>query len=211
MRPVSEPFRKPVDRQRVRRLYEEDGLTVRQIGEKVGVSHARVHRLLQRMGVKLRPRGTSGLQIPERKRLAVLAAYRADVPIEDIVADLHVASRTVRRVAEAAGEPERLRGGRRVLDWDQIGRLHKKGWPPDAISLLVGASESHIRAVLRSLGYGRQPLPPVETLATMYAELRSVRAVGRAVGASAKRIQTVLEAGGVPVLRRAPKVKASAA
>ncbi|MER5322351.1 helix-turn-helix domain-containing protein [Streptosporangium roseum] len=207
---MSDSPRKPIDRQLVRRLYVEDRLTVRQVAAKVGVSHARVHRLLNRMGVQLRPRGTAGLQISKEKRAAILAAYRADVPIEDIVEGLKVASKTVNRVAEDAGEPPRPRGGRRVLDWGQIEGLHLKGWPADAIAILVDASESHIRAVLRELGYGRPPLPDVETLAALYAELGSVRKVAREVRSSAKRVQEVLEAAGVPVLRRAPRVKAGA-
>ncbi|WP_433542092.1 helix-turn-helix domain-containing protein (plasmid) [Streptosporangium sandarakinum] len=207
---MNDSSRRPVDRQLVRRLYVEEKLTVRQVAAKVGVSHTRVHRLLTRMGVQLRPRGTTRRQIPGEKRAAILAEYRAGTPIEEIVENQRVASTTVMRVAEEAGEPRRPRGGRRVLDWDVIEGLYLKGWPADAIALLVDASESHIRAVLRNLGYGRPPLPDVKTLAQLYAELGSLRKVARQVRSSAKRVQTVLEGAGVPVKHRRRRVDLAA-
>lgn len=40
--------------ERIRQLYERDGLTVRSISERFGISKRYVYELLRRMGVKMR-------------------------------------------------------------------------------------------------------------------------------------------------------------
>ncbi|MFI9845097.1 helix-turn-helix domain-containing protein [Nonomuraea sp. NPDC051941] len=184
------------------RLYAS-GLTVRQVAAELKVSHAAVHRALVAANVPRRPRGSTASLLSPQRRAQILAAYRSGMPIEDMMRSLRVCGRTIKSVAEEAGEPPRERGGPRSLDWDQIAGLADQGWPSDAIAVLVGGSIGHVRAILRDMGYGRglAELPESPELVELYQRLKSVRAVARHLRAGPRRVKDALAAAGVDTTR----------
>ncbi|MEV7011794.1 helix-turn-helix domain-containing protein [Streptosporangium sp. NPDC051022] len=146
--------RRVIDRAAVARRYEA-GQSIRQIATEVGCSHTAVHRALQAARVALRrPGGPPGSRVSEERKAEILAAYRGGDLITDIMIQWRVSDVTIAAIAQEAGEPRRGRGARRRLDWEQVGRLAAKGWPPDAIAILVDASEGHIKRILRRLTEG---------------------------------------------------------
>jgi transposase len=185
------------------RMYVEQEMSTREIGEKLGVSHATVHRALERAKVTLRPRGSTASLLPDERRAQIRQAYVDGMPIEDMRRELRVSDKTVKRLAEEEGLEPRERGMPRRIDWDQVERLHGQGWPADAIALLVGAGISHVRRILRDLGHGRPPveMPDGPTLREMYDRLGTVRAVAGEVGLGTPRVQEALLAAGVDTRR----------
>ncbi|MFG1976996.1 hypothetical protein ACGFJC_47355 [Nonomuraea fuscirosea] len=196
------------DPQKVVRLYQKEGWSIRRIAGEVGVSHAAVHRLLSSRRVERRPvGGPAGPTIAEERRQELLQAYQDGMPLHEMRAVFRVSDKTVKRLAEEAGLPARERGGPRVHDWEQIEQLHAQGWPSDAIAVLLGAAEGHVRHILRELGHGREvvELPDGEALKALYAELGSVAKVAARLGAARGRVRDGLVAAGLDIRVRPPK------
>ncbi|TMR97304.1 helix-turn-helix domain-containing protein [Nonomuraea basaltis] len=130
----------------------EAGTSIRKLAAQLGVSHTAIHRKLKGR-VVMRPIGgrAGGNLIPQEVRDKVADAYARDVPMADIMAEFDVCDETVRRIADEAGIPRRPVGGRQRLDPAQIAELSRQEWPPDAIAVLVGASPSRVRTILRDL------------------------------------------------------------
>ncbi|MFD9947708.1 winged helix-turn-helix transcriptional regulator [Nonomuraea sp. NPDC059023] len=177
-------------------MYTEQRMTIAQIAARLGISSTSVHRRLAARRIPRRPRGSTSSRLSPQRRQQILAAYRAGTPVDVISTELRTCGRTIVRVAAAAGEPVRGRGGRGRLDWDQIERLHLQGWPADAIALLVHASVRHTYQVLADLGYGRPriELPTAAELAALYQRLGSVRAVAAELGIGFRRAREALTA-----------------
>uniref|UniRef100_UPI003F4979ED helix-turn-helix domain-containing protein n=1 Tax=Streptosporangium sp. CA-235898 TaxID=3240073 RepID=UPI003F4979ED len=140
--------RRRIDRDAAVRRYEA-GESLRRIAASTGFSHAAVYRVLKEAGVVFRPAG--GNPVPGGRKEEILAAYRAGMRIEEILATFRTSEETIRALVEEAGEPRRPRGARRRLDWEQIGRLHDRDWPVAAIAILVGCSGQQVRRVLREV------------------------------------------------------------
>ncbi|MEU8379810.1 hypothetical protein [Streptosporangium sp. NPDC048865] len=142
--------RRGINRDAVVRRYN-DGESIRQIAATLEFSHAAVYRALKGR-VTFRPvGGVTGTRAPEERKQEILAAYRAGVPVQEIMATYHAGDITIRAIAAEAGESKRPKGPRRRLDWEQIGQLWDRGWPPDAIAILVGGNQGHVRRILQKV------------------------------------------------------------
>ncbi|GAB2467566.1 hypothetical protein GCM10027187_39700 [Streptosporangium sandarakinum] len=199
------PSRRALDVAAAIRLYVEDELTVRQIGQRLGWSHTAIHEALVAVGVTMRPRGSRAKRIPSQVRQRIVADYVAGEPMAVLRARHGVAAQTVRNVVAEAGVPLRAGGkalaGQRRFDRRVAARLARQGWTAPAIALLMGFSEGHVRRELRALGFGRRPIPAGEELALAYDRAGSVRRLAAELGCSAGRVRAALQRDGV---RRLP-------
>lgn len=128
------------------------GASVRALAGQAGVSHMAIHRKLKGHVVMRPVGGRSGdTFIPADARGKIADAYASDWPMADIMAEYGVCDETVRRIADEAGVPRRSVGGRQRLDVAQIAELSSQEWPTEAITVLLGASPSRIRTILREL------------------------------------------------------------
>ncbi|WP_433513729.1 hypothetical protein ACQP2T_60970 [Nonomuraea sp. CA-143628] len=130
----------------------EAGASIRALARDYKASHTAIQRRLKGR-VVMRPVGgrTGGNLIPQQVRDKIAAAYAEDVQMADIMAEFDVCDETVRRLADEAGIPRRPVGGQQRLDPAQIAALSSQGWPPEAIAVLLSASPSRVRAILREL------------------------------------------------------------
>ncbi|MEU4231078.1 hypothetical protein AB0F17_42875 [Nonomuraea sp. NPDC026600] len=145
------PARKHIDVGELVKAYEA-GASIRALARDYEASHTAIQRRLKGR-VVMRPVGgrAGGNLIPQQVRDKIAAAYAEDAPMADIMAEFDVCDETVRRFADEAGIPRRPVGGQQRLDPDQIVELSSQGWPPDAIAVLLDASPSRVRAILREL------------------------------------------------------------
>ncbi|MGA4995815.1 helix-turn-helix domain-containing protein [Nonomuraea bangladeshensis] len=157
------PARKQLNVDALVKAYEA-GASVRALAAHAGVSHAAIHRTLKGR-TKMRPVGgrTGSQLIPQETRDKIAAAYEADTPMADIIATFGVCDETVRRIADEAEIPRRPVGGQQRLDRDQIAELGRQDWPAEAIAVLVGASPSRVRTILRELAERPAEGPEADT------------------------------------------------
>ncbi|MBG0818994.1 helix-turn-helix domain-containing protein [Planomonospora sp. ID82291] len=206
MNPDTTPGRRAVDVAAATRLYLEDGLSVRQIGQRLGWSHTTIHEALVGAGVPLRARGRGGRRIPDQTRQEIVAAYVAGESLRSLLARHQVAAQTIRNIVTEAGVPLRkggcVRAGKARFDRQAAARLAEDGWTAPAIAILMGFSEGHVRRVLRGLGYGRAPLPAGEDLALAYDRAGSIRGLAVELGCSPWRVKRALEREGIRALPR---------
>ncbi|WP_157549699.1 hypothetical protein [Nonomuraea candida] len=201
------PARRALDVAAAIRLYVDDELTVRQVGQRLGFSHTAVHDALVAAGVQLRPRGSRAKRIPAKTRAAIVAGYKAGERTAVLRARHQVSAQSIRNIVAEAGVPLRQGGcppggRRRRFDRDRAVLLARQGWPAGAIAVMTGFSEGHVRRELRALGYGRRPIPAGEELAMRYDRAGSIRALAAELGCSPGRVKNALERDGI---RRLPK------
>jgi len=97
----------------LRRLYEVEGYTLRQIAEHFGVSFQAVHHRLMRMGVPMRPRS---IQRQSLERDHLYASYVTDgLTLAEVAAELDTNIYFVRRELIRHGIPRRRTGSRTIL------------------------------------------------------------------------------------------------
>lgn len=98
-------------------LYES-GLTMREVGERVGISSSSVLRSLKKMGVKSRRQGHAKVLVHMRRESgfkvadgpSLIARYESGEPMESIARSLRVCPRTLRRFLRVHGVTIRGRG-----------------------------------------------------------------------------------------------------
>ncbi|MFG6197753.1 hypothetical protein [Nonomuraea sp. JJY05] len=206
------PARLALDVAAATRLYLDDKLTVRQVGQRLGFSHTAVHDALVNAGVQLRPRGSRVKRIPAKARAAIVAGYVAGERVTVLRARHKVAAQSIRNIVAEAGVPLRAGGcppgGRRRFDRGRAAALAAQGWPAAAIAIMTGFSEGHVRRELRALGYGRKQIPAGEELAMAYDRASSIRRLAAELGCSAGRVKTALERDGIKRLPKVAELKA---
>lgn len=137
----------------LRKLYVEQGLSTRKIGERYGVAHITIRRWLTKHGIPLRPSG-SGLEHQGRPK----------PDAETLAQMIHDERRTYREVAATYGVdltaiPQWLdlyglpRGSRpQLITPDELRRRYTSGESAEQIAQSVGYSKTTILKKLRLLG-----------------------------------------------------------
>jgi DNA-binding CsgD family transcriptional regulator/predicted DNA-binding protein (UPF0251 family) len=147
------------------RLYDQEGLTLREVGARVGLSHERVRKILEAADVSRRG---GPARFPPREQIAItqqaLHLYVEDcMTLQQVGARLGLSARTVERMLETAGV-HRRRGSCRLSQEEEtqrnqeIARLYVQGrLSCKELGVRFGLTEFGVRHVLEAAGIGLRP------------------------------------------------------
>lgn len=203
----------------VRELYIVKELSLREVGQVVGMSAPQLRRRMAAAGIPRRepscnptPQGKQPVSPEEAEAIkAAVAAAGEDVTIDELAARLGRSQTTIRRIAgwSEHRQSRSLTGNEEA----QLKELHAAGLRGVQIARILGRSQGIIYTAQRHLGLPPdRPDPDHATVVALYGKLGSYAAVSEAARPQVppKRIKVILESEGItprehPPHRRAPQ------
>jgi DNA-binding transcriptional regulator LsrR (DeoR family) len=209
----------PVSAQRLHDLYHGQGLSQRQIGERLGFSGSGVSKLLRRYGVSARPRGTVPPLPPEPELEADLRRLYEDehMSLAEIGARYGRGPDWVRsRVVRAGATIKRRSGprprfkltGERLWQWhvdeglSVVQIAERVGCHPQTVRFRLRQASIPLRRAARSTNRGLVPLTDELLRRLYYDEELTTREIADRLGCSATRISKALRRSGIQRRRR---------
>ncbi|MFI9845114.1 hypothetical protein ACIHFD_49405 [Nonomuraea sp. NPDC051941] len=190
------------------------GTSIRDLARTHRCSQKAIFQRLVAAGAIQKPLRVGGpARLTPAQRKALVAAYRAETPMDEIADKFGVSVTTARRVAAAAGAPPRGPGARRRLPHRRIKALAARGKSAKEIAAAVGSSPAYIRILLadrstdrirpaQAASSQRRSGPPpmwldLETMAEQYTAGMSVREIAKEHGCSVSLLYRRFRRAGV--------------
>ncbi|TFG33906.1 hypothetical protein EU527_06260 [Candidatus Thorarchaeota archaeon] len=190
-----------VDSEEVRRLYLEDGLSLKKIGDKYGFKSGKpIKRILKAKGIEIRPVGFQAIEIDPEEAYRLYFDEKWD--LKDVAAHFGCKTTTsLRRVFEEHGWKTRYQETyEKVIDPEEVFRLYnEEGLSLRKIGEHFGVSYHPIRQIFKEHDkpYGQEIQIDPEIIRFLYFEKRLPKdEVCNRLGISKKPFDRILEEQG---------------
>ncbi len=182
----------------------EQGASLGEVGERFGVSAARVPRLFKEAGLPVRPRGTyRRREYPVREMHAV---YEQGASLGEVGKQFGISLSHLSHVFRAAGLPVRPRGKSQEREYSvsEMYALYQRGVSLKEVGERFRVSESQLSRLfgaaglrIRPRGRSQEREYPVAEMYAVYQRGASLKEVGRQFSVAASHVRRLFEAAGL--------------